>query len=140
MSKIQNISEIHPNLGFTEFDILEKYRKSSNESELDSCITTTVKNLTTKKMTKETQYFISSLELDARLAMDSIRKHWNIENNLHWQLDVSFREDFIRMDRKAMMNLSALNKLALPVLKMHPAKISIKRKIMAAAMNDKVLE
>ncbi|WP_459189746.1 ISAs1 family transposase [Parabacteroides sp. APC149_11_2_Y6] len=140
MSKIQNISEIHPTLGFTEFDILEKYRKSSNESELDSCITTTVKNLTTKKMTKETQYFISSLELDARLAMDSIRKHWNIENNLHWQLDVSFREDFIRMDRKAMMNLSALNKLALPVLKMHPAKISIKRKIMAAAMNDKFLE
>lgn len=54
MSKIQNISEIHPTLGFTEFDILEKYRKSSNESELDSCITTTVKNLTTKKMTKET--------------------------------------------------------------------------------------
>lgn len=29
-----NISEIHPTLGFTEFDILEKYRKSFNESEL----------------------------------------------------------------------------------------------------------
>ena len=116
MSKIQNISEIHPTLDFTEFDILEKYRKSFNESELDSCITTTVKNLTTKKVTKETQYFISSLELDARSAMDSIQKHWKIENNLHWQLDVSFREDFIRMDRKAMMNLSALKKLALPVL------------------------
>ena len=34
MVKIQNISEIHPTLGFTEFDILEKYRKSFNESEL----------------------------------------------------------------------------------------------------------
>ena len=34
MAKIQNISEIHPTLGFTEFDILEKYRKSFNESEL----------------------------------------------------------------------------------------------------------
>ena len=34
MAKIQNISEIHPTLGFTEFNILEKYRKSFNESEL----------------------------------------------------------------------------------------------------------
>ncbi len=34
MAKIQNISEIHPTLGFTEFDILEKYLKSFNESEL----------------------------------------------------------------------------------------------------------
>ena len=34
MAKIQNISEIHPTLGFTEFDILERYRKSFNESEL----------------------------------------------------------------------------------------------------------
>ena len=29
MAKIVNISEIHPTLGFTEFDILEKYRKHS---------------------------------------------------------------------------------------------------------------
>lgn len=34
MAKIRNISEIQPTLGFTEFDILEKYRKSFNESEL----------------------------------------------------------------------------------------------------------
>ena len=34
MAKIQNISEIHPTLWFTEFDVLEKYRKSFNESEL----------------------------------------------------------------------------------------------------------
>ena len=38
MAKIQNISDIHPTLGFTEFDILEKYRKSFNESELAGSI------------------------------------------------------------------------------------------------------
>ena len=32
MAKIKDISEIHPTLDFTEFDILEKYRKSFNES------------------------------------------------------------------------------------------------------------
>ncbi|RYS81150.1 transposase, partial [Parabacteroides merdae] len=31
MAKIQNISKIPPTLGFTEFDILEKYRKSFKE-------------------------------------------------------------------------------------------------------------
>ena len=35
MAKIQNISEIHPPLGFTEFDIIEKYHKSFHESELE---------------------------------------------------------------------------------------------------------
>ena len=34
MAKIQNISEIQPTLGFTEFDVLDRYRKSFNESEL----------------------------------------------------------------------------------------------------------
>lgn len=34
MAKIYNISESHPTLGFTEFDVLEKYRKSFNENEL----------------------------------------------------------------------------------------------------------
>ena len=34
MAKIENISEIHPTLGFTEFDIIEKYRKSFHEREL----------------------------------------------------------------------------------------------------------
>ena len=34
MAKIAKISEIHPTLGFTEFDVQEKYRKSFNESEL----------------------------------------------------------------------------------------------------------
>ena len=34
MAKIAKISEIHPTLGFTEFDILEKYHKSFKESEL----------------------------------------------------------------------------------------------------------
>ena len=34
MAKIAKNSEIHPTLGFTEFDILEKYHKSFKESEL----------------------------------------------------------------------------------------------------------
>lgn len=36
MAKIQNISEIHLTLGFIEFDVLEKYRKNFDDSELGS--------------------------------------------------------------------------------------------------------
>lgn len=104
------------------------------------CVTSSVRNLTTNKKTTEKHYFISSLDLDAELAMDSIRKHWQIENNLHWQLDVSFGEDHKRLNKKAMQNLSVLNKIALPILKKHPAKLSITNKMMSAAMDDDFLE
>jgi hypothetical protein len=33
----------------------------------------------------ETRCFISSLEKDALNKLNIIRKHWKIENNLHWQ-------------------------------------------------------
>lgn len=104
------------------------------------CVTTCVRNTTTNEETTEKHYFISSLPLNAELAMDSIRKHWCIENNLHWQLDVSFGEDSIRLDKKSMMNLSVLNKIALPILKKHPVKLSIANKMMKAAMNNNFLK
>ena len=47
-----------------------------------------------------------------------IRSHWSVENNLHWQLDVSFHEDAIRIrDRNAAVNLSRLRAIALGMLK-----------------------
>lgn len=43
--------------------------------------------------TTNTRYYISSLPADAGLLNESIRSHWAIENNLHWNLDVIFKED-----------------------------------------------
>lgn len=52
-----------------------------------------------------------------RLARD-IRGHWSIENNLHWQLDVSFNEDQKRVRRNhGAENLSRLSRIALNLLK-----------------------
>ena len=42
--------------------------------------------------TSETRYFLTSLT-DVSEFADFTRKHWTIENNLHWSLDVCFRED-----------------------------------------------
>ncbi len=41
----------------------------------------------------EGRYDILSRRLSAREFAEAVRGHWGIENNLHWQLDVSFGED-----------------------------------------------
>lgn len=45
------------------------------------------------KRSKETAYFISSLEVSALLYGVGIRSHWAIENSLHWVKDVTLKED-----------------------------------------------
>ena len=70
-----------------------------------------------------------------------LRNHWKIENNLHWQLDVSFGEDHSRIqDRRGAENFGLLRKLALSLLKRNPAKTSIARKRKAAALDTAFLE
>jgi len=39
------------------------------------------------------RYFISSLATNAEHFMYAVRSHWSVENNLHWVLDIGFRED-----------------------------------------------
>jgi predicted transposase YbfD/YdcC len=69
---------------------------------------------------KEVHYYISSLDgrRSARQFLDYIRGHWGVENNLHWQLDVSFAEDLrrVRVGHGAE-NFSRLNRIALNLLK-----------------------
>lgn len=82
-----------------------------------------------EKETNECHYFIGSRRMGARKYAEVLRNHWCIENNLHWQLDVSFGEDASRIqERNAAANFAVLRKLALCVLKRHPEKQSIARK------------
>jgi predicted transposase YbfD/YdcC len=93
------------------------------------------------KTTEETHYFIGSGRLGARKAAKALRGHWSIENNLHWQLDVHLGEDRSRIrERNAARNFASMRKLALCVLKRHPAEKSIPRKRKLAAQNPDFLE
>lgn len=89
----------------------------------------------------EVCYFIGSRRMGARRYAQALRSHWGIENNLHWQLDVSFHEDASRIENHhGAANFALFRKLALGLLKQHPRKDSILRKRKAAAQNTAFLE
>lgn len=71
--------------------------------------------------------------------MNVARQHWSIENNLHWQLDVSFNEDNQRKKRNAAQNISLVNKLSLTLLKQDTSKGSIKSKRKRAGWDNEFL-
>ena len=92
------------------------------------------------KTTEESHYFIASGRLGARKAAKALRGQWSIENNLHWQLDVHLGEDKSRIqERNAARNFASMRKLALGVLKRHPAQKSIPGKRKLAAQNPDFL-
>jgi predicted transposase YbfD/YdcC len=68
----------------------------------------------------------------------AIRRHWSIENSLHWVLDVTFREDDSRVrDRTAARNLALLRKIALNLVAAdHSRQTSLRGRRKKAAWND----
>ena len=82
-----------------------------------------------------TRYFITSLTVLETFA-DSVRKHWAIENQLHWCLDVVFREDASRARKdNSPLNLNVLRKTALNLISQAQYKrISKKRLMFRAAL------
>ena len=90
----------------------------------------------------ETRYFITSLK-DVNQFADAVRKHWSIENQLHWQLDATFGEDSSRARKdNSPLNLNILRKTALALLKeVDWGRIGLKKKMFIAALNpDKLLQ
>ena len=91
--------------------------------------------------TTEVRYFIGSRRMKVRKYARVLRDHWRIENNQHWQLDISFREDASRIQqRNAAENFALLRRMALGLLKQNPTKQSIARKRKGAALDPGFLE
>ena len=88
-----------------------------------------------------THYYISSRNAKApQVYADLIRGHWQIENKLHWHLDMSFGEDACQLKKdNAPENMSAIRKLALFIIGKDTTKCSIKRKRKKAARDNNFL-
>lgn len=93
------------------------------------------------KTTIETMYYISSRRFTAAEALNRIREHWSIENQLHWQLDVSFREDEWQVrDKKAARTLALVRKMAFNLVKAFRDTGSVRVKMKRAAWSQDYLE
>ncbi len=89
----------------------------------------------------ETRFFLCSLKADAKEFARAVRGHWNIENNLHWVLDVCFREDQCRARAgHAAQNLAVLRQIVLNTLKRDTSKDGIKGRQKTAGWNDSYLQ
>ncbi len=89
------------------------------------------------KTTREVMFYLSSLSCDAVLIGQAIRAHWGIENQLHWVLDVTFREDASRIRKgHGAENFSLLRRMAVGLLNQeNSTKRSLKQKTKRAAMS-----
>jgi predicted transposase YbfD/YdcC len=87
-----------------------------------------------------TRYFLLSRPMSPKRLLGAVRAHWGIENQLHWTLDVVFKEDASRTRTgNAPANLSLIRKLALGIVRSAPVKGSIKTRIKRAAWNNDAL-
>src|SRR5437763_272675 len=90
------------------------------------------------KVTAEIRHYLSSAALPPAALAVAIRRHWAVENGLHWVLDVGFREDDSRVrDRTAARNLALLRKIALNLARADDTlKASLKGKRKYAGWDD----
>jgi hypothetical protein len=95
--------------------------------------------------TYERRYYLGSLapNPDAHLAkrvLEAARKHWGIENSLHWVLDVVFNEDQSRIRKdNAPKNMAMLRHLTLNLLRLERThRRGLKSKRLKAGWDDEL--
>ena len=85
-----------------------------------------------------TELRLSSIDADAKIFANAVRKHWSIENQLHWVLDVTFKEDSSRVRRdNASENFGVFRHVAINALrKEKTCKKGVKAKRYKAALQQ----
>jgi predicted transposase YbfD/YdcC len=98
-------------------DYVEALRTAEDWPALRSLVLVRAERRVGQQVSVEQRYFISSRADPAERQLAVIRSHWGIENELHWCLDVTFREDDSRIRKgDGAQNFSFLRRLALTLL------------------------
>jgi predicted transposase YbfD/YdcC len=92
------------------------------------------------QLSRETRFYIASTGVDVETFARAVRGHWGVENDLHWSLDVAFREDDSRVrDPEARENLALIRRIALTRLKQDDTIIGLKGKRLKARWDERYL-
>jgi len=92
--------------------------------------------------TTERRYYVSSLASDAETLLKATRRHWHIENRMHWVLDVAFQEDQSRIRAgHAAQNMATVRRLALNLLEQEDSlSVGVKNKRLRAGWDHDYLQ
>jgi predicted transposase YbfD/YdcC len=92
-------------------------------------------------VTSDYRFYISSLGRSADAFVTMIRQHWDIENKLHWSLDVTFNEDCCRIRKgHAPENVAAVRHMALNLLRQERTRhISLRQKRLLCSLDEHYL-
>jgi len=122
-------------------EYLHLIRGLENWAGLQSIAMVVCTRIIDSKESKDVRYYISSLLSNAEQILQAVRKHWSIENKLHWVLDVALHEDRSRVRKdQAPENFAVLRHIALNLLKHEKtAKGGIHAKQFLAALNEEYL-
>jgi len=118
----KGLAEHHEFAGLKAFGRIESTRQIDGKTETDA------------------RFYALSRKLTPKELLATARAHWQIENALHWQLDVSFREDAAR-NRKdnGPANIAVLRRRALDVARLDQSKGSLTAKLKRAGWNDEFM-
>ena len=125
----------------TDPQILPQLRDAPEWQDLRSVVKVHTKRQLVDQVTYKDRYFISSLASDAPHLLEIVRSHWRIENELHWVLDIAFREDESRIRKDhGPENFAVLRHIALNLVKQEKTqKASVKGKRLMAGWDEDYL-
>jgi predicted transposase YbfD/YdcC len=104
-------------------------------------VDTEVEHKSSKRSTKEIRYYFTSSQKEAKTLNHMIRRHWSIENNLHWMLDVVFNEDQSRRRiGNSAANFNIIAKVALSLIERVPLKKSKRQRRFKAGFDPEFRE
>ena len=92
------------------------------------------------KVERETRLYITSLKEPAKSLGAIVRSHWAVENSLHWDMDMLFRDDECRIRTEhAPANFTTVKHIALNLTRRAPGNDSLRVRRKVAAWDDEYL-
>lgn len=126
--------------------VLDRIRHQNNWVGLHTVVKVTSERTLTNtgeiRTASESRYYICSDEEPTAVRLQqAVRAHWGVENNLHWTIDMAFREDESRIrSGNAPANMSVLRHIALNFIRGDKTrKIGIKASRLKAARSTAYL-